>query len=176
MFTIETAGDFLLKVKDDLTKMEENIVNSGRAMNCILSAYHLHEWVWARWLKAQAPKSIRGAIIRSKDAYVTWLDANCPHFSLLQELTNGTKHCRPVAASTAKIAGYGMGPFGVGPYGVPYLLVDKGDAVAVADRYVVVSDMLATIVSFWTAFFTEYEIPIPAPAVPVNSELSDRQN
>lgn len=171
MFAIETAGLFLQKVKDDLTELEQNISDAGRAMNCILSAYHLHEWVWARWLKAQAPKSIRGTMITDKDSFVAWLDRNCPHFSLLQELANGTKHCMPIV-STAKIAGYGMGSYGIGPYGVPYLLVDNGEALAADDRFVVVSDMLPAVVNFWTNFFAEHGISIPEAAAPVSPKPS----
>jgi len=45
MFAITNAAEFFAKVKDDLAALEEKIDDSGRAMNCILSAFHLHEWV-----------------------------------------------------------------------------------------------------------------------------------
>jgi hypothetical protein len=96
MFAIETATEFLEKVKSDLASLEADIADLGRAMNCILSGYHLHEWVWAHWLKAEAPRLIRGTMIRSRSDFVEWLAENSPHFELLQELASGSKHCSPV--------------------------------------------------------------------------------
>jgi len=60
MFAIVTASDFLAKLREDLRQLQGQIDDSGLAMNCILSACHIHEWVWARWLKSAAPITIRG--------------------------------------------------------------------------------------------------------------------
>jgi hypothetical protein len=43
-------------------------------------------------------------MINDKSSFVAWLETACPHFLVLQRLTNGTKHCAPVH-STKKIAG-----------------------------------------------------------------------
>jgi hypothetical protein len=118
MFSIDTPTDFLNKVKRDRDALDQDISDAGLALNCVLSSYHLHEWVWARWLKGKAPYKIGATIIRNKGDFTAWLDSNCPHFALLQDLANGSKHCRPVH-STQKIAGFGMGPYGIGPWGAP---------------------------------------------------------
>ena len=55
MFAIADAFAFFTHAKQNLAALEEDIANSSRAMNCILSAYHLHEWVWAHSLKRVAP-------------------------------------------------------------------------------------------------------------------------
>jgi hypothetical protein len=155
MFAITNATEFFTKVKQDHAALEEQIDDSGRAMNCILSAYHLHEWVWAHSLKPTMPRKLGNLIVKDKSSFVGWLEAACPHFTLLQELTNGTKHCAPVH-STMKIAGYGIGPYGIGPWGASYLLIDLGENVPIPQRWVVASDMLGEVVGFWGEFFEQY--------------------
>jgi hypothetical protein len=163
MFSIETPTDFFRKVEKNLEALDRDIADAGLALNCVPSSYHLHEWVWARWLKDKAPCKLDGTIIRDKRDFVAWLEKNCPHFTVVQELANGTKHCRPVH-STKKIAGYGMGPYGIGPWGAPYLLVDLGDSLPNHERYLVASDVLRAVVAFWKKFFMENAV-VSAPAV-----------
>jgi hypothetical protein len=159
MFAITNAAEFFAKVKDDFAALEEKIDDSGRAMNCILSAYHLHEWVWAHLLKATTPRTLGSAMVNDKSSFVAWLETACPHFLVLQQLTNGTKHCAPVHP-TKKIAGYGMGPYGIGPFGASYLLIDLGPNIASPDRWLVANSMLREIVDFWEMFL-EQNFPKP---------------
>lgn len=157
MFAITNAEEFFAKVRADLAALEEKIDDSGRAMNCILSAYHLHEWVWARLLKASTPRTLGNMVVNDKSSFVAWLETACPHFLVLQQLANGTKHCAPVH-STKKIEGYGMGPYGIGPFGASYLLIDLGAEIAGSARWLVASDMLRKIVDFWNEFFEQYSL------------------
>ncbi len=160
MFAITTSTEFLGKAKEDADALASDIANASKAMNAFLSAYHLHEWVWARWLKAASPYSLDGTMIREKKDFTGWLDGNCPHFSVVQEIANGTKHCIPVkGGSTDRIDGYGMGPFGIGPFDMPYLLIDLGDGHSGADRYLVASDVIEEVVAFWDNLFATNTIP-----------------
>ena len=97
MFGITSAYRFFEKVRVDYDRVADDIANPGAALNCTLSLYHLHEWVWARWLKQRPDVRANLGIRRDKREFIAWLDEKCPHFNLLQELANGTKHCRPVA-------------------------------------------------------------------------------
>jgi hypothetical protein len=151
IFAIRTAADLLAKAEEDLEGLVEQMDHSGRAMNCILSAHHLHEWVWALHLKAEQPIALPGKTIRAKSDLVEWLDDHCPHFRLIQELANGSKHCSPVHG-TDKIDGYGRGPYGVGPYGRSYLLIDLGEDRQPADRWLVAHLMLKEVLAFWRQF------------------------
>lgn len=159
IFAIITPSDFHAKVQEDVRLLDERIDDSSRAMNAILSGYHLHEWIWAGWLKAASPKTLRGTVIRDKAGFLAWLETHCPHFLILQSLANGTKHCSPVDP-TGRIAGYGSGPFGVGPYGTTYLLIDRGDTFPPEERWLVASTMLREVSAFWEQFFTD-NAPIP---------------
>ena len=158
MFAITNASEFFAKVKEDLASLEEKIDDSGRAMNCILSAYHLHEWVWAHTLKGVSPIKLDAVMVRDKSSFIAWLETACPHFLTLQELANGTKHCVPVN-STSKIAGYGMGPYGIGPFGMSYLLIDLGKEIPVPQRWLVATDMLRAVVGVWNQFFEQHQSP-----------------
>ena len=157
MFGVTSAYRFFEKTRADYASVQADIADPGVTLNCILSLYHLHEWVWASWLKQRPDVQARLGIRGDKGDFIAWLDSNCPHFSLLQELANCTKHCRPVHA-TAQVEGYGRGPYGIGPYGVPYLLIDLGEELAPADRYLVASEVLKAIMDFWTSFFAVYGI------------------
>ena len=76
MFAITNATEFFAKVKQDLASLEEKIDDSGRAMNCILSAYHLHEWVWAYVLKPSTPRKLGNLMIKDKSS-LRRLARNC---------------------------------------------------------------------------------------------------
>jgi hypothetical protein len=157
MFGITTAAAFFTKVQEDLAIFETDVADPSKAINCILSAYHLHEWVWARWLKSQCPLRLRGHLVTDRRSFIKWIATECPQFGLLQQLANGSKHCSPVAAPTEKIEGYGAGPYGIGPYGRPYLLieVDNGQGVA-GSRYTTADAVLSDVVEFWRSFFDEF--------------------
>ena len=138
VFAITNAREFREKVEQDLDELAKDIANSNRAMNAAVFAYHLHEWLWSHVLKPRKPVTLENSSIASKEDFKSWLELNCPHFNLLQNLVNGSKHAYPV--NGAKIAGYGEGPYGVGPYGSPYLLIDLG--AQVPNRYLVASTVI----------------------------------
>jgi hypothetical protein len=139
VFAITNAKEYREKVEEDLAELASDIANSSRAMNATISLYHLHEWLWAHTLKPKKPVTLGTSTITSKKQFVSWLDLNCPHFELLQQLANGSKHAYPVV-SGPKVAGYGQGPYGIGPFGAPYLLIDLGNRAP--KRYLVASDVI----------------------------------
>lgn len=154
MFGITTAREFREKAARDNAALMADVANADLAINAILSAYHLHEWVWRLEFKPNRPVSLRGEALRTKSEWVQWLDKNCPHFGLLQELANGSKHCVPVKAGR-RIAGYGAGPYGVGPFGKPYLLIDRGNEKSTDERWLVGHRVLKDVTDFWAELGTE---------------------
>ena len=148
MFGIVTATDFRAKTGRDNAALQSDFANADLMINAVLSAYHLHEWVWRLVLKPGKPVGIRGEMLRSKAEWVAWLARNCPHFSLLQDLANGSKHCLPVDG-TGKVSGYGSGPFGIGPDGMAYLLLDLGEELSPERRWLVGHRVIAEINEFW---------------------------
>jgi hypothetical protein len=157
MFGITSAYRFFEKVRTDYARVEADIADPGAALNCILSLYHLHEWVWARWLKQRPNVQATLGIRKDIESFKAWLDERCPHFTLVQELANGTKHCRPVHY-TKQVKGYGRGPYDIGPFGSPYLLIDLGEERTSPERYLVASTVLKETMDFWMGFFALHGI------------------
>lgn len=140
MFGIVTAADYRKKVEADLDELREKPSDGRAAMNAVTGLYHMHDWLWAKWLKDRKPVELDAATINSKTDLLRSLDANCPHFKLIQLLANGAKHACYVDAE-GKIEGYGAGPFGIGPFGRPYLLIDLGKGLG-KERYLVASTVI----------------------------------
>ena len=163
MFGITSGEDFFQKVCADHERLAEDIADPRAAMNCILSLYHLHEWVWACCLKDN--RAVREPLgIHRKKEFCEWLEKNCPHFNLMQDLANGIKHCRPICHPARQVKGFGQGPYGLGPYGTPYLLIDLGEDEERATRYLVASTVLEKILAFWRGFFVEHRVFDPPEA------------
>jgi hypothetical protein len=164
MFDIITSRDFLAKLEADYTDFKAQSDSARHALNCLTTAYHLHEWVWGDWLKTDyATWNMLG--IRDEASFKKWLDDAWPGFALVQSLANGAKHfARRITVEakrveTERIAGYGSGPYGVGPYGQPYLLIDYG--AATPERWQTAEQVIDDAVAFWRGFFETYRPEAP---------------
>jgi hypothetical protein len=118
----------------------------------VITAYHLHEWIWGDWLKADYATWQRIGL-RDLASFREWLTTAWPGFQTAEALTNGAKHFTQ-APVTERIAGYGEGPYGIGPYGEPYLLIDHGSSAA-AQRWQTAEQLLDEGVAFWKDFFAD---------------------
>src|SRR5580693_3739398 len=148
MFDITTCRDFYRKLKADREDFAKEQDSARLALNCIITAYHLHEWVWGDWLQTDyaAWKQLN---IMDKASFVAWIERECPAFTTVQDLANGAKHfIRKQSVETKRVGGFGAGPFGVGPYGTSYLLIDYG-AGAGDQRYETAKDLIEAVANFW---------------------------
>jgi len=158
MFDIITCRDFHRKLKADFEDFSKEQDSARLALNCIITAYHLHEWVWGDWLKTQHALWTEFGI-RDKSSFVAWIEQKCPAFRTVQDLANGAKHfIRKQDVTTSHVGGFGMGPYGVGPYGASYLLIDYG-ADAGEQRWNTAGDLIGAVVAFWDGFFDRYVPP-----------------
>jgi hypothetical protein len=108
MFDIKNSADLYKKLLADSDDLHQDPSSARHAINCILTAYHLHEWVWADWLKKDhVTQSKLG--IRNKASFSNWLEKNVPGFIEAQALANGSKHFgvdrNATAVDTKKIQG-----------------------------------------------------------------------
>jgi hypothetical protein len=159
MFNI-TSQDFLAKLEADYADFKAQPDSARHALNCIITAYHLYEWVWGDWLKTDhvtwGKLSIRG-----RETFKDWLYSNCPGFAVMESLTNGAKHfVRKTNPETQHVSGYGCGPYGVGPYGRPYLLIDYG--ADKSERWQTAEQVIGEAVTFWRDFFSKYRSVLTA--------------
>jgi hypothetical protein len=52
MFDMLSSHDFFKKLEADYVEFKAQPDSSRHALNCIMTAYHLYEWVWGDWLNA----------------------------------------------------------------------------------------------------------------------------
>jgi hypothetical protein len=155
MFDISNSQDFYVMLKQDFHEFSENQQSSRRAIHCVIGAYHLHEWIWGDWLGKDF-LTWKALGIRDKESFLAWIGRECPKFSTIQALANGSKHfIRTQQFETQKIGGYGGGPYGFGPYGSGYLLIDYGEEAA-EQRYLTALELLEGVVRFWRDFLRQY--------------------
>jgi hypothetical protein len=172
MFGITTSRDFLAKLEADFDDFTKEPHSARLALNCAITAYHLHEWVWGDWLKTDFV-TWKALGIRDKETFLGWIDKVCPPFSTIQQLTNGTKHFGPVQQfKTERVgappfmfddrgAGFDVGvfdgpmPYEAAKHGNGYLLIDYGDGAG-SHRWRTAVALLDDVVRFWQEFFARY--------------------
>lgn len=198
MFDIITARDFYAMLVEDFDDFIEEPHSARRALHCAITAYHMHDWVWADWLKEDNELRGRLGIGAKKSAFASWLIARSTWFQIVASVANGTKHfvadggfesVRVVAAPFAfdqLTAGwdegswdqplawegpvrYVAGSMPVGPKGKGYLLFDLG-AEAEQHRYQPVAHILEAVVRMWRDFFRAHR---PQDDIPVSQHHVD---
>jgi hypothetical protein len=172
MFDIVTSLDFLAKLEADFDDFMNEPHSARLALNCAITAYHLHEWVWADWLQTDYA-TWRALNIRDLNSFRSWIDRACPWFETIQQLTVGAKHFG--SAQTFRTARVGAPPFmfdelGAGldegawdgplPYvaeshGKGCLLIDYGEGAA-EHQWRTAAALLDVVVRFWRKFFASY--------------------
>jgi hypothetical protein len=173
MFSIDTSRDFLAKLEADFTDYAKEPGSGRLALNCAMTACHLHEWVWGDWLKTDYTvwKTLG---IRDLETFLAWIDRTCPWFQVIQGLTNGAKHFvrnQPVQALRVGAPPFMLDTPGAGfdeghldgpmPYvsgGKEFLLFDFGPEAA-EHRWMPAATLLERVVRFWREFFEKYAPP-----------------
>lgn len=156
MFDIKNSRDFYVKLLADFDDLMENQDSTRHAMNCAITAHHMHDWIWNDYLKTDETTRRKMGISKDKNDFIKWVDAKSVWFGMVQELSNGSKHFgRRSSLETRRVAGYGMGGYGLGPYGHSYLEVDLGEGAGEC-RLMTVADLLEVVVRFWRDFLRHY--------------------
>jgi hypothetical protein len=138
-----------------------------------VSAYHLYEWVWSDWLKAQKH-------FKNRRAFLAWIGTACPWFSTIQEMANGAKHVRASSFKTefvisrSYVYGEPAAEWDDGhpkPYvadgGKGHLLIDYGPGTG-PHRWQTAASLIDAVVRFWREFFFRYH-----PNPDVRAEVRD---
>jgi hypothetical protein len=99
-FGISTARDFLEKLHEEQKDlMATHCLSERHALNAIMTAYHLHEWVW-NGCRTHRPDLIKKWGLNpkknEKEFRVYLADpTRCPGIEDARKVTNGTKHFDP---------------------------------------------------------------------------------
>jgi hypothetical protein len=174
MFSIDTSRDFLAKLEADFADYEREPGSGRLALNCAMTAYHMHEWVWGDWLKTDHA-AWKALGIRDVETFLAWIDRACPWFPVIQGLTNGAKHF--IRNQSFQALRVGAPPFmldtpscgldegfldGPQPYvtdGPEFLIFDFGPEAA-EHRWLPAAMLLEVVVRFWREFFEKYAPPV----------------
>lgn len=150
MFGIENSIAFYGKMLEDYDDFYEQSGSPRHAINCILSAYHMAEWIWGDWL--QTDYDTWAALgIKDKASFLSWVDRSEPYFSIVQDIANGSKHFAPKLAKTTPPSVFTQ--FDTeGKRHERYVL----DVKVNETWWLEAIDVVQQIVGFWTKFFKDY--------------------
>jgi hypothetical protein len=153
MFEIKTSRDFLEKLLEDFADLQVNPESARLAINCAITAYHMHEWVWGDWLKADHA-TWKALGIRDEKTFLSWLDRRQPWFPLMQDICNGSKHFNRKLSQQTKAAGAFSSGFAKSAFDTQRLEVE----VEVDGRktWILADIVIGTVVKFWLDFFQKY--------------------
>src|SRR5690242_10874794 len=95
VFGMTAALQFYQKLVEVFDDFFESPSSARHAMNFVITAYHLHEWVWKGFFKNDAVKRQGLGIPKDIDAFKAWLDTQSIWYAQMQTLANGSKHFQP---------------------------------------------------------------------------------
>lgn len=170
MFDIVTARDFYAMLVEDFDDFMSEPHSARRAMHCAITAYHIHDWIWADWLKDDDQLRVALGIGNKKGDFASWLSNGSPWFAMIASVANGTKHfITRTGFDTVRVAPAGPGEIPTGPYGKGYLIFDLGED-AQEHRIQPVAHILEVVVRLWRDFLRRYR---PTDDIPVSRHHVD---
>jgi hypothetical protein len=177
MFGINNARDFYQKLVQEFDDFCEAPSSARHAMNFVITAYHLHEWVWKSFLKNDAAKRQALGIRKDIDAFKAWLDERSIWYAQMQPLANGSKHFQPggLTIRVQHIGAYNTFAYNELAYneGYSYLVVDLGMLDGVPN-VLPATFLFEVVVRFWRDFLRLHG---PYPELPKGRTLlSDEQS
>ena len=158
-FDIRSPSDFLQKLRDEQADfIKSHCLDARHALNAVMTAYHLHEWVWGGFAKRDYTLHRSWSLRRAHvDEFKRYLFGKCPALEEAEALTNSTKHFRTdrnvVPLPTGKHEGaFQRDAFQDDAFDVSYLWVERGG------KRQRVEEFIQELVEFWESFFKEHNI------------------
>lgn len=176
MFNIDTPRDYLAKLEADFADFMKEPGSARLALNCAVTAYHLHDWVWCDWLKNDQSTRQALGIGKKKGDFVAWIERKCVWFLWIQEAANGTKHSQNPSFNAIRVSmlpfarelpnagsedSHWDGPMPFVTDGTEVLLIDNGPEAGEHHRWMLAGTLLYVVVRFWREFFERYAPPVP---------------
>jgi hypothetical protein len=66
MFDINNSKDFYAKLVADFDDYMQNLDSARHAVNCAITAYHVHDWVWKTSSRVIAPHEQKWELERKR--------------------------------------------------------------------------------------------------------------
>ncbi len=87
-FDIASAKAFYAQLLAEYEDFKQDRVSSRRAINCALWSWHLCEWLYV-----DHEVQLTGQF-RDQYEFRSWLVSQCPSLCIMEDIANGSKHCR----------------------------------------------------------------------------------
>lgn len=158
-FDIGTPSDFLQKLRDEQADfIKSDCLDARHALNAVMTAYHLHEWVWGGFAKRDYTLHRTLGLRRAHlDEFKKYILGKCPALQDAEALTNNTKHFgndhKVIPLPTGKHEGaFQRDAFQDDAFDVSYLWIERDGKRQRAE------DFIRELVEFWEAFFKAHGI------------------
>src|SRR5262245_11977724 len=93
MLTFENSKDFYEKLLAEFDDFMMHQDSARHAMNCAITAFHVHDWVWNDFLKQDQALRAKLGIGNKKHDFAAWIvHKGSFWFSAVGEIANGSKH------------------------------------------------------------------------------------
>jgi hypothetical protein len=157
-FGIESPSALLDKlIEEQRDFRNEHCLSARHAINAIMTAYHLHEWVWGAFLKKRHDLHSTLQLSPGRKAechdFRKWLERECPAMADAEKITNGTKHFRSDIPTGRRKGAFQRNAFQSNAFAVSYLWIERDGGKQKAEEFI------QELVDFWSDFFAKYKIP-----------------
>jgi hypothetical protein len=158
-YEIKTSVDFFKKVLDEREDCLREPTSSRHAMNFSITAWHLHEWIWAEYKRPLLKKRFN-----NKEGFIEYLFKRS-ELKTIKDLANGSKHFI-IGESDNTIVSTELLP--AGQYG-PFKKLQSTAMLIVKTKRMggltmTFDDLMYSITHFWYQFFDK-ELPVDVSAI-----------
>lgn len=164
VFSLAGPRDLMKMVEENFAELEAN-ADERRLLNCVLSAWHMADWVWRHWLSdPNSPDHINrwaslGATSKKStpdwSEFSAWLARECPVADHLRLLANHAKHAKKNATSVQQRQAM-MFPIVFGTDPAWSIENDAGVMVDIYCRQQYAGTALNDTIQFWKKFLRNH--------------------
>ena len=157
MLSFNNSRDFYAKLLAEFDDFMAQQDSPRHAMNCAITAYHVHDWVWNDFVKRDSALRATLGIGSKKHEFAEWIvHKGSIWFSLVGEIANGSKHFgRGTSFRDPLVNDYVEAGYVEPGYLASYFAIDQGEHVIDA-RYMPLSSLFEVVIRFWRDFFRFY--------------------
>jgi hypothetical protein len=169
VFYIKNSRDFYEKLLQEFDDFQQDQLSARHAINCAITAHHMHEWVWGDWLKTDHAVWKKLGI-RDKDSFVAWLEGVCPGFNTVQDIANGSKHFDRTAMQKTRATGaFDSAAFDHDAFDTARLEVQMDDGRG-GSTHILAEVLFNNLIIFWRDFLRDHGpyADLPAPQAHIN--------
>jgi hypothetical protein len=150
-FDIATPEAFFSKLLDERSDLSASQnLNVRHALNAILTACHLTDWVWES-IRSRSDLHAQWGLTKADLCHFRkFIEDRCPLQAVARAIANGAKHCQIKSIMTSVVTG-GFDPavFQSNAFHIPHLTVTDS-----AGKTYRVSGFLGELIDFWHDFLT----------------------